>query len=239
MEGWISTFYSGCFLPIFPCTVSFFFTAFLVAEVRLCHLPTPSVIHWCYGETILDCHCFSPLPFILVMTVSSCILEFIPSYLWETLKASVVFVSRLKQHSDTEAILYHSRWLTSQESSEENLMTFFAGLQETGTLIISSGLLHICRSPYPLGMGIYLPSWLTELPTSGWHCAFLYWTKCPNVLKTSNFQTLYTLLMFLPQLLQLRANDWTMRGHYEGKGLMAAGCKGNSTYSILPILLYT
>lgn len=67
-----------------------------------------------------------------------CILWFIPACLWETVKVSVIFLSSLKQHSDTEAILHHSRWLTSQESCEENLMILFARLQGTGTLTISS-----------------------------------------------------------------------------------------------------
>lgn len=68
-----------------------------------------------------------------------CILGFIPSYLWETVKACVIFLSSLNQHSDTEAILYHSRWLTSQEISVRKTWQPY---------------LHDCRkqrsSPFPL-----------------------------------------------------------------------------------------
>lgn len=100
---------------------------------------------------------------------------------------------------------------------EENLTTLFARLQETEILTISSGL-HICGSSYPLQWEfIFQAGWQNYL-ASGWHCAFLYWTKRPNVLKTSHFQALYTLLRFLPQLFQLRARDGTMRGHWQWPG---------------------
>lgn len=152
-----------------------------------------------------------------------CILQFILSYLWETVKASVIFLSCLKQHSDAEAILYHSRWLTvEKESCEENLMTLFARLQEAGTLAISSGLLHICGSSYPLGMGIYLPRWLTELFSFWLALCISTLDKMPQCSKNVQFsdtlylaQTLYFLLRFPPHLFQLSTHDWTMRGHWQ------------------------
>lgn len=81
---------------------------------------------------------------------------------------------------------------------------------------------------------IFQPGW-QNCVASGWHCAFLYWTKYPNALKTSNFQTLYSLLRFLPQVFQLSA-----RLNHEGTlAVMAAGCKGSTTDLIPPLLLYT
>lgn len=159
MEGLISTFCSGCFFQSFL-ALSVFSSLESQALPPSCSFCDPLVL-WKNN---------SGLPLLqsssLYLSHDSilCIFRFIPSYFWETVTASVIFLSSLKQPSDTEAILYHSRWLTvEKESCAEKLMTLFERFQEAGTLAISSGLLHICGSSYPLGMGIYLPSWLTEL----------------------------------------------------------------------------
>lgn len=61
-------------------------------------------------------------------------------------------------------------------------MTLFARFQETGTLAVSSGLLPICGSSNPLKWEFIFQAGCLAL-APGRHCAFLYWTKCPNVQK--------------------------------------------------------
>lgn len=159
MKGWKEIFKSGFFFPlILPCTVRFLFTAFVLAEVRLCHLPTPSMLCWCFGETALNFCYFDPLYLscgghLWILTSS-----YLQSQLWETVKVSVILLFDPKQHSDSEAVSYHSRWLVLQESSlrkPDDLVCKIAGNRDSH--LLPSGLLSIC----PFTTGIHFPSQLT------------------------------------------------------------------------------
>lgn len=71
-------------------------------------------------------------------------------------------------------------------------MPLFARFQKTGTLTILSGVLPILGSLNTLQWEfIFRAGWLALAPDLD--CAFLYWTKCPNVQKNVQFPDLLDL----------------------------------------------